>query len=143
LNEGDLWVLAALVLYGLYSSCLRKRPPIHPLSFIAFTMAAGAVMLLPATVVEYLAGRRINPTPAAFAVLAYVAIFPSLFAYMCFNRGVELIGANRAGQFVHLMPAFGSLLAVLFLGETFHLFHAAGLALIATGIVLSSRRPSR
>ena len=117
LNEGDLWILAALVLYGLYSACLRMRPPIHPLSFIALTIAAGAVMLFPAAIVEYLAGRHHDPTPAAFAVLAYVAIFPSLVAYVCFNRGVELIGANRAGPFFHLMPVFGSIIAIAFLGE--------------------------
>jgi drug/metabolite transporter (DMT)-like permease len=137
LNEGDLWVLAALVLYGLYSSCLRLRPPIHPLSFIAFTIGAGAVMLFPAAVLEFLAGRRINPTPAAFAVLTYVAIFPSLVAYVCFNRGVELIGANRAGPFFHLMPVFGSIIAIAFLGERPEPFHGLGYALIAGGIVVA------
>ena len=137
LNEGDLWVLAALVLYGLYSSCLRKRPAIHPFSFIAFTISAGAVMLFPAAAIEFLAGRRINPTPAAFAVLAYVAIFPSLVAYVCFNRGVELIGANRAGPFFHLMPVFGSIIAIAFLGERPELFHGLGYALIAGGIFVA------
>jgi drug/metabolite transporter (DMT)-like permease len=137
LNEGDLWILAALVLYGLYSSCLRLRPPIHPLSFIAFTMAIGALMLLPAAVVEYLAGRYINPTPAAFAVLVYVAIFPSLVAYICFNRGVELIGANRAGPFFHLMPVFGSIIAIAFLGERPEMFHGLGYALILGGIFVA------
>jgi drug/metabolite transporter (DMT)-like permease len=137
LNEGDLWVLAALVLYGLYSACLRKRPPIHPFSFIAVTITAGAVMLFPAAVIEYLAGRRINPTPQAFAVLVYVAIFPSLVAYMFFNRGVELIGANRAGPFFHLMPVFGSAIAIVFLGERPQLFHAFGYALIAGGIFVA------
>ncbi len=60
-------------------------------------------------------------------------------AYLCFNRGVELIGANRAGLFLHLMPVFGSVLAVLLLGERFQLFHAAGISLILTGIFLASR----
>jgi drug/metabolite transporter (DMT)-like permease len=143
LNQGDLWVLAALVLYALYSSSLRKRPPIHPLSFIAFTIAIGAVMLFPAAVVEYLAGRRINPTPAAFAVLAYVAIFPSLVAYVCFNRGVELIGANRAGPFFHLMPVFGSVIAIAFLGERPQPFHLIGYALIVGGIVLAQAGAKR
>ena len=137
LNQGDLWILAALVLYGLYSACLRLRPAIHPLSFIAFTMAIGAAMLVPAAVIEDLAGRHIHPTPAAFAVLAYVAVFPSLVAYMCFNRGVELIGANRAGPFFHLMPVFGSIIAIAFLGERPQAFHAFGYALIAGGIVIA------
>ena len=107
------------------------------LSFIALTITAGAVMLFPAAIVEYLAGRRINPTPAAFAVLAYVAIFPSLVAYVCFNRGVELIGANRAGPFFHLMPVFGSIIAIAFLGERPELFHGLGYALIVGGIFVA------
>ena len=65
-------------------------------------------------------------------------MFPSFVAYLFFNRGIELIGAARAGQSWHLMPVFGSVLAVLFLGETFYLYHAVGIALIAAGIVLAS-----
>ena len=64
--------------------------------------------------------------------------FPSFIAYLFFNRGIELIGATRAGQSWHLMPVFGSILAVLFLGETFYAYHAIGIALIAGGIVLAS-----
>jgi drug/metabolite transporter (DMT)-like permease len=72
--------------------------------------------------------------------IAYVAIFPSVLAYFCFNRGVELIGANKAGLFIHLMPVFGSIMAVLFLGERFRLFHALGIFLILTGIGLATRK---
>jgi drug/metabolite transporter (DMT)-like permease len=143
LNRGDAWVVAAVVAYALYSALLRRRPAVHPLSLVASTFAIGTAILLPLAIGERLAGRTAVLEPATFLAIGYVAVFPSLLAYLAYNRGVELIGANRAGQFVHLMPAFGSLLAVLFLGETFHLFHAAGLALIATGIVLSSQRPSR
>ncbi len=104
LNPGDVWFLVAMVSYALYAALLRRRPAIHFLSFLAFTIIAGAIMLLPVTAWEFLAGRRIDPTPAAFAVLAYVVVFPSLLAYIFFNRGVELIGANRAGPFFHLIP---------------------------------------
>ncbi len=72
--------------------------------------------------------------------IGYVAIFPSIIAYLCFNRGVELVGANRAGLFIHLMPVFGSLMAILFLGEAFRWYHAAGIPLIAAGIFLATRR---
>ncbi len=137
LNPGDLWMLVALVVYGLYAASLRRRPPIHPISFLAFTMAAGAIMLFPAAVIEFTAGRRIHPTPAAFAVFAYVAVFPSLLAYLFFNRGVELIGANRAGPFFHLMPVFGSVIAIVFLGERPQAFHAVGYALIIGGIFIA------
>ena len=139
LNPGDVWFLVAMVSYALYAALLRRRPAIHFLSFLAFTIIAGATMLLPATTWEFLAGRRIDPTPAAFAVLAYVVIFPSLLAYIFFNRGVELIGANRAGPFFHLIPVFGSAIAILFLGERPQLFHGAGYALIIAGIVVAQK----
>ena len=70
--------------------------------------------------------------------MAYIAVFPSFIAYLFFNRGIELIGAGRAGQSWHLMPVFGSVLAVLFLGETFYVYHAIGIAMIAAGILLAS-----
>lgn len=65
-------------------------------------------------------------------------MFPSFIAYLFFNRGIELIGAGRAGQSWHLMPVFGSILAVLFLGETFYVYHAIGIAMIGAGILLAS-----
>lgn len=73
--------------------------------------------------------------------MAYIAVFPSFIAYLFFNRGIELIGAARAGQSWHLMPVFGSVLAVVFLGETFHIYHAIGIAMIGGGIILASVRP--
>ncbi len=139
LNPGDVWFLVAMVSYALYAALLRRRPAIHFLSFLAFTFVAGAIMLAPVTAAEYLAGRRIDPTPAAFAVLAYVVIFPSLLAYVFFNRGVELIGANRTGPFFHLIPVFGSAVAILFLGERPHLYHGLGYLLIITGIFVAQR----
>jgi len=143
LNRGDVWLLVAVVSYALYAALLRLTPPIHFLSFLAFIIAAGAVMLVPVTAVEYLAGRRIIFTPAAFAVLGYVIVFPSVIAYLCFNRGVELIGANRAGPFFHLIPVFGSAIAIVFLGERPQLFHGAGYALIVAGIVVAQRGARR
>jgi drug/metabolite transporter (DMT)-like permease len=139
LNQGDVWFLVGLMSYAIYATLLRKRPPIHVLSFLAFTFAAGALMLLPATITEFAVGRRIVPAPATFAVLAYVVIFPSVLAYICFNRGVELIGANRAGPFFHLIPVFGSVIAILFLGERPQLYHAVGYALIILGIFIAQK----
>jgi drug/metabolite transporter (DMT)-like permease len=138
-NQGDLWFLLALLFYTTYAATLRLRPPIHLLSFLAFTIIAGAILQLPATFAEFALGHRIDPTPAAFAVLAYVVVFPSILAYLFFNRGVELIGANRAGPFFHLIPVFGSAIAILFLGERPALFHGIGYALIIAGIVVAQR----
>lgn len=140
LNRGDVWLVAAMAVYAVYTVMLRKRPAIHFLSFLAFTICSGAVMLVPIFLIEFAAGYRMDPTPAAFAVLGYVVVFPSIVAYFCFNRGVELIGANRAGQFFHLIPVFGSAIAIVFLGERPEWFHGLGYAAIIIGIVVAQRR---
>jgi drug/metabolite transporter (DMT)-like permease len=76
-------------------------------------------------------------------MLFYVAVFPSTLAYLCFNRGVQLIGANRAAPFFHLIPLLGSAMAMVFLGERPQLFHVVGFALVLTGVFVASRRPAR
>jgi len=140
LNRGDVWIIAALVIYGVYAAMFRVRPAAHPMSFLVATMGIGSVMILPFYLWEFAEGGRIEGSIAAWLALAYIAVFPSFIAYLFFNRGIELIGAARAAQSWHLMPVFGSILAVLFLGETFYVYHAIGIALIAAGIVLASRR---
>jgi len=140
LNRGDVWILAAMLIYGIYAAMFRVRPSTHPLSFLVATMGIGSVMILPFYVWETSQGGRIQGGPPAWLAMAYMAVFPSFIAYLFFNRGIELIGAGRAGQSWHLMPVFGSVLAVLFLGETFHAYHAIGIAMIAVGILLASIR---
>lgn len=139
LNLGDLLVFIAVALYAAYSALLRQRPPIHPLSFIAATFIAGAVILLPFYLWENATGRVMSVDGVTLLTVGYVAIFPSILAYLFYNRGVELAGANRAGLFVHLMPVFGSLMAILFLGERFGWFHGVGILLILGGILLATR----
>lgn len=141
-NRGDLFVATAILCYAGYSVMLRKRPQVHPLSFIAATFWIGTIILGPLYLWEHLNVRTMPLELLSFAVVGYVAVFPSIVSYLCFNRGVELIGANRAGLFIHLMPVFGSLMAISFLGETFLWYHAVGIALIAAGIYLATRRRS-
>jgi drug/metabolite transporter (DMT)-like permease len=143
LNRGDLWVLAALLIYGLYCVTLRKRPAVHPLSFLVAAMGIGSVMILPFMLAEFATGARIEGGVPSYLGIAYTAVLPSFVAYLFFNRGVELIGAGPAGQSMHLMPLFGSVLAVLFLHEQFRLYHAVGIAMIAAGIVLASIKSAR
>jgi len=140
-NRGDLWVLGAMAINGSYAAMFRRRPKSHPLSFLVATMGVGSCMILPFFLWERGTGATITTNWQAFAALAYIAVFPSFVAYLFFNRGIELIGAGRAGQSMHLMPVFGAVLAVVFLGERFHVYHAIGIALIAAGIVLASVRP--
>jgi len=142
-NRGDLLVFIAVACYAGYSVLLRKRPPIHPLSFLAVTFATGTLILLPFYLWEAFFVRGFSPGTPALLAVGYVAVFPSIVSYFCFNRGVELAGANRAGLFLHLMPVFGSIMAVAFLGESFEWFHGAGIGAIALGIVLATRVGAR
>jgi drug/metabolite transporter (DMT)-like permease len=138
-HAGDIWVLGAVACYAAYSVLLRRRPMVHPISFIAATFFLGALLVAPFYAWESWAGQPLQWNRVSLAAIGYVAVFPSILAYFCFNRGVELVGANRAGLFIHLMPLFGSVLAIGFLGERFELFHAAGFALIISGIAVASR----
>lgn len=142
-NRGDLMVLGALVLYTLYTALLRKRPPMHPLSFLAVTMGWGTILLTPLLLIEMASGRTIVFDRTTLLALCYVCVFPSLLGYLFLNRGIELIGANRAAPFLHLLPVFGSLLAIALLGEKFQLFHAVGYALVLSGVVAAARGPAR
>jgi len=138
LNIGDGLIAIAVVLYAVYSLLLKKRPAVSPLSLLWAISAASALLLAPFFLADLITGQTQPITPAVIGGVAYVAVFPSFLAYLFYNRGVELIGAARATQFMHLQPVFGAVLAVLLLGERFHAFHAAGLALIAAGIGLST-----
>jgi drug/metabolite transporter (DMT)-like permease len=140
LNWGDVIIVVAVFSYSAYSVFLRRRPQLHPLSFIAITFMLGSLMLLPLYLWENLAGRVMSLNFVTFLAVGYVAIFPSILSYLCFNRGVDLVGANRAGLFFHLMPVLGSLLAILLLGEYFRPFHAVGICLIVAGIGLATKK---
>lgn len=142
LNKGDLIFTVALIIFGLYSVLAVKRPAIHPLAFMGFTSGYATVLLIPAVIAEAASGLTPSLTVNNALTLAYVAIFPSILAYLFFNRGVELIGANRAAPFFHLIPVFGSVLAIVFLGERPHLFHVTGYALVLAGVAIAARRTS-
>jgi drug/metabolite transporter (DMT)-like permease len=135
-NWGDLLIFIAVVCYAGYSVLLRKSPSLHPLSFAAITFIIGTATILPFYLWETI---YIRPMPfnfGAVSAVGYVAIFPSVIAYLCYNRGVELAGANRAGMFIYLMPVFGTIMAILFLQESFEKFHFAGMTMIICGILL-------
>lgn len=139
-NRGDIWVLAALTVYGIYCAMVRKRPKVHPLSFLVAMMGVGSCMNLPFWLMEVASGARVTGGTTAWLAIAYTCVLPSFVAYMLFNRGLELAGPGPAGQSMHLMPLFGSVLAVLLLHERFQAYHAAGIGLIAAGILLASLR---
>jgi drug/metabolite transporter (DMT)-like permease len=141
-NLGDLIFIVALVIFGLYSVLSLKRPNIHALSFVAFTFGAGAACLIPLFIWELFARPLMQIDTANLLTLAYVALFPSTIAYLCFNRGVQLIGANRAAPFFHVVPVFGTVMSIVFLGEHPQAFHFIGFALVLTGVFVASRKAS-
>ena len=136
---GDMLMIGAVILYALYSALLRQRPAIHPLSFLIYTFGLGIVFLLPLYVWELAGSATMILTPHVILSIFYVALFPSIVAYFCWNRGVEVLGANRTGLLINLIPVFASILAILFLGETLQAFHIIGMALIFGGMILFNR----
>jgi drug/metabolite transporter (DMT)-like permease len=140
LNAGDLLIILSMAMWSVYTICLRWRPSgLHMLTFLFALMVIGDLAVLPLFVAEFAFGRHMAVTAANITALLAVALFSSVLAYIFWNRGVDLVGANVAGLFVHLMPVFGVLLAWVFLGERMAAFHVAGIALILTGIVVTSR----
>lgn len=133
-TPGDLWVLASQLAYASYTVTLRERPSVHPLSFLAALAFVGSLALVPFSVGEAVAGRTVPFAIETALAVGYTALFPSIIAYLCFNRGVAILGSNRAGPFFHLIPIFGSLMGVVFLGESIGLYHVAGWLLILCGI---------
>jgi drug/metabolite transporter (DMT)-like permease len=141
-NKGDLIFTVALAIFGMYSVLSLRRPAIHSLSFLAFTFGCGAACLVPLLVWEMLSRPLMRLDTANLLTLFYVPIFPSTLAYLCYNRGVQLIGANRAAPIFHVVPAFGAVMAIVFLGERPQLFHVIGFVLVLTGVFVASRKPA-
>ena len=137
--RGDLLILLAVTLYGLYSILLRRRPPLHSLSLVAITFLLGLLILIPFFLWELSSGVRFEFSPRIGFAFVYVAIFPSILAYLCWNGGIARVGANRGGFFVYLLPVFATILSIVFLAETPRLFHAIGFLLILAGITLFNR----
>ncbi len=139
LNIGDVLIFIAVALWAVYSVLLRKRPKMRALTFTYATVTVSVIVLAPLYVWESASGSMMQVNWPTIGAVAYVAVFPSILAYTFWNRGVDLIGANRAGLFIHLMPLFGSAMAIAFLGENLRLYHLVGAALILVGLVLASR----
>jgi len=141
---GELIMLTAMAMVGLYAVFLRKRPALRPLPFMAVLATIASLVNIPLMLVEQTMGfgAPVTITPATLVAFLYVATFPSIVAYVFFNRSIELIGPARTSIFLHLIPVFAGLLGFAFLGEPLALYHAAGFVLIVTGVVLVSRKPT-
>ena len=140
-NAGDLWMLLAVVLWAVYSVLLRRRPAeVPPLALHTMSVAAGTLWMLPAFGWQAMHGSALPSSMAAWMAVGFIAVFSSALAHALWVRGVATIGPNRAGVFIHLIPVFGAVLAITFLGEELAAYHAVGAALALCGIVLTSRK---
>lgn len=144
LVQGDLLVLTAVFVWGLYSVLLRWLPPgLGGLPLLGYTVAFGVLLIAPVYAWEISTGPVMRLNWVTVNSVLYVAVFPSLLAYLFWNRAVSEVGPNRAGQFIHLMPVFGSLLSVVFLDERLYLYHLTGILLVAIGLLLATLRKNR
>ena len=139
-NQGDLWIIATSIIWALYSILIKKRPSyLSSFEFLSLISLIGFILLL---VSFFLLGNSLSYEvfdldTEIYSIILYMAIFPSLLSFYFWNKGVAEIGANKTGQFTHLMPLFGTLLAFVFLGEHVHSYHFVGIFLIGFGIYLS------
>lgn len=138
--RGDLIVFCAMIAWALYTLWLRGIPAdINRIGLMGAQIAIALVILTPLYLWERASGLQAHWNLQSVSALAYLGIFPSVVAYLLYNIGVARVGAARAGYSIHLIPLFGVLLAVLFLDESLHLYHLAGIAAIIAGLELASR----
>lgn len=142
-NFGDCLMLLAVLLYGGYTVALRLKPDIHWMSTITVLAVSALIASIPFALWEFWAGRTILPDAMGWGVTTYTALFPSLLAQVFFIRGNELIGGNRAGMFINLVPIIGTLLSIAILGEVFHLYHAVAIVTVLGGIWLAENSGRR
>ncbi len=142
-NGGDILVIANMALFAIYSACLRLRPiGLHWMSFTLVLCIVSGLANVPLALWEAANGQHLRADWLTLLAVLYVGIFASTIAYGAWSRGIELIGAARAGVFLHLVPVYGAVLSMIFLGESLRLFHIIGLMLILAGVALAARKPN-
>ncbi|GIL01981.1 MAG: membrane protein [Alphaproteobacteria bacterium] len=139
LNIGDLYMIVAVIAYALFSVLLGRKPAMHWLSFIAVLVAFAFLTSIPGALWELAQGEAVWPDGQGWAVALYTALLPSLLAQAMWIRGVEIIGSNRGGVFINLVPIFAVAMAVVILGEAFRPYHAAAMVLVIFGLWLAQR----
>lgn len=141
-NKGDLWILVGALDWALYSIFLKRYRPsdLSGLSFLGTTMILGLIVLLPLYLINPFNEAGLIMNQSTLSALLYIALFPSIFAYLAWNYGISKVGASIGGQFIHLMPLFGALMAVVFLNEKIQLYHLLGGISIAIGLWLSVQK---
>ncbi len=140
-NKGDLWMVVAMFSWALYSALLRKKKlEISQLSLLQTIISAGLIFLLPAYFIELSLGHKANINLPFILTLSYVVLFPGLASFILWIKGISIIGSNRSGIFLHLIPIFSTMMAIIIFKEKFMIYHLIGAILIITGIILSSKK---
>ena len=140
-NKGDSWMLVCVITWALYSTLLKKNKfEFSQFTLIQLMVTAGLFFLIPQLLYEKSIGLEVNFNKAFFIILFYVVVFPAIAAYYCWQKGVEIIGPNRASMFIQLMPLFSAVMAILIFKEKFELYHFVGAAFIVSGIYLSNKK---
>ena len=139
-NKGDIWMVVAMFSWAMYSALLRKKKlELSQLSLLQTIITTGLIFLFPAYLIELSLGYKANINLPFVLTLTYVVLFPGLASFIFWIKGISIIGSNRSGMFLHLMPIFSTIMAILIFGEKFMIFHSIGAVLIIAGIILSSR----
>ena len=140
-NKGDLTMVVAMLSWATYSALLKKRKhELSQLSLLEVIITFGLIFLIPIYIIEYSLGFEITLNKPFILVLIYVVLFPGLAAFICWIKGISLIGPNRSGVFLHLMPILSALMAMIIFKEKFMLYHLLGAFFILSGIILSNRK---
>ena len=140
-NKGDLWMLVCVFTWALYSTLLKKNKfKFSQFTLIQLMVSVGVLFLIPQFLYEKSIGLEVNFNKAFFLILFYVVVFPAIAAYYFWQKGVEIIGPNRASMFIQLMPLFSAVMAIIIFNETFELYHFVGATFIVSGIYLSNRK---
>jgi drug/metabolite transporter (DMT)-like permease len=140
-NKGDIYMLVAIISWGIYSALLKRKTfSISLLSLIQVICTFGLIILLPAFLFELTQEKIIEVNNNFFYILFFIAIFPSIGSYYCWAGAVSIIGANRAGIFLSLIPLFSTIFAIIFFNEKFLFFHFIGSILIILGLFLSNKK---
>ncbi len=140
-NRGDLIMAAGMFAWALYSALLKKKTyEISQITLLEVVIITGLIFLIPIYILEINLGNQIVLSKPFILTLSYVVIFPGLASFFFWIKGISIIGANRAGVFLHLMPVFGSIMAIILFDEKFMIYHLLGAIFIIAGITLSNKK---
>ena len=140
-NKGDITMVVAMFSWALYSTLLkRQKYELSQISLLQVVMTFGLIFLIPIYFIEYQIGYRINLDKPFILILSYVVLLPGLASFLLWIKGISMIGANRSGVFLHLMPILSAIMAMIFFNEKFMFYHILGACFIVTGILLSNRK---